>query len=39
MTNSAVIFMAVVWSVIILATVYCFQKLLNSKRHFCSDDE
>ncbi len=38
MTLSAIVFMAVVWGVIIGATLYCFYRLMTSKRQFDSQD-
>jgi hypothetical protein len=32
MSTSATAFLAIVWSVVILATGFCFYKLLNSDR-------
>jgi len=39
MTISATIFLCIVWGVILIATGYCFWKLLNSDRKFDSSDE
>jgi hypothetical protein len=39
MTRDAIIFMASVWTVILACTLYCFWKLLNSKRTLGGDDE
>jgi hypothetical protein len=32
MSNAALLFMAVVWGIVILNTLYCFWKLLTSDR-------
>jgi hypothetical protein len=34
MTTSAWVFLGVAWAVIIVATVYCFAKLLGSEQQF-----
>lgn len=39
MSGSAIIMLAVCWSAVGLSTLYCFYKLLTSKRQFEQHDE
>lgn len=38
MTSSAIAMLVVVWSIIAVATSYCFYKLMNSPRRFDQHD-
>lgn len=39
MTTAAWVFMLTVWTIVILATIYCFAKLLSSSHLLEYDDE